>query len=182
MTKYEPLIPLEDLHTPGGLNTAAVSVLPADGVEEFLRRQYGVTVVLDHRNRRAVSLADAYKVRDARQAAADELQAEYTARMAENELVDAWQRARDQFWSANYMRTLRAQPLSGADHAARVNRARAVLGERILAAEKAAGIPKGIQERLSWPQFSAPYRVPDQPGDRPEDYAYVPPKRLEGEF
>ncbi len=67
MSKPQVLVPLEDLY--------AVPNRTAHGGEspEHLERAYGVTVLRDHRDRPAVSLEDAYRIRDARQAAAAEL-------------------------------------------------------------------------------------------------------------
>jgi hypothetical protein len=166
------LVPLEDLYQPSG--ASIVSMLPAD-TEDYLQRTYGVTVHRDHRYRMAVTLEDAYKIRDMRQAEAERLHAEHLAKQRDDGTVNAWQRARARYWEMNYMSVLRAQPLGGGPEVERAGRARMALSRLVLDVEAAADIPADVQARLSWPAPSAYVHYPEN-SDRPEDYLYVPPE------
>lgn len=174
-TDVEVLVPLEDLYRPELPGAAEMSMLPRD-TEDYLKRTYGVTAHRDHRFRLAVTIEDAYKIRDARQSEAERLHAEHLTRAREaGDLLD-WQRARNRFWEWNWLRTLRATPIpASGNQVEQINLARVRMSELILAGEAAAGIPDSIQRRLVWPAYTFPYRYPEN-SDRPEAYDYVAPK------
>jgi hypothetical protein len=66
----QPLVPLDDLY----LAPAAVTGVPADhDLAVLVADAYGVVVRRDHANRLAVTVADAYRIRDARMRAEVEL-------------------------------------------------------------------------------------------------------------
>lgn len=165
MTKHEVTIPLDDLYG-GGADTEEHQAL--------LARNYGVTIVRDHCDRPAVSLADAYKIRDARKAAEADLAAELVQRRNDEAILSAWAKARADFWEFHYVATLRDQPLGVMSESDRGSKARLALAQRILDLEAEAGIPHDIQARLTWPSWNSVYRYPSN-DDRPGDGAYVPP-------
>ncbi|GAB3048743.1 hypothetical protein GCM10027053_03890 [Intrasporangium mesophilum] len=138
---------------------------------------YRVDLTRDYRNEWAVSLSDAYVIRDRVLAEQAELAAKVAEQDAFNEQVVAWQRARDAFWHDNWISFLRQQPpRNGAQggHEAQVNAARAEMSKITLAAEQSAGIPKDVLLWMRWPEWTFVYRYPD-PNDRPGDLAYKPP-------
>jgi len=173
MRKPEVLVPLEDLYAVPNRTAAGVSYGPGDGESpEHVARAYGVTVVLDHRDRHAVSLADAYKIRDRRKALADEIQA---AHLAENERagrVAAWQASRDSYWRLNRLRVGRqiGPGLEGAKHLAEISHR---LSVEVLALEAAAGIPPDVQRQLTWPSLTSVWTDPESRADI--DVGYHPP-------
>ncbi|QLQ10953.1 MAG: hypothetical protein HZY75_11985 [Nocardioidaceae bacterium] len=65
---FAPTVPIADLYVTGHMPNGN-----ADSEVEHLQRVYGVRCVHDYANRLAVTLADAYKVRDLRMAAEQEL-------------------------------------------------------------------------------------------------------------
>lgn len=167
------LIPLEDLYGVPNRFVGGVSYGPGGGESpDHLERAYGVTVVLDHRDRPSVSQADAYKIRDARKAAAAEIHAAWLADMQHEEQVAAWQRAREDFWSRNYLPVGRA--IGPGDRSKLEPARRTKLGELVLQAEAEAGIPPEIAKRLTWPPLTAWASTPG-PG-QPNDTTYHAPK------
>jgi hypothetical protein len=176
---HEPTVPLGDLYQAAGVKGGSLNVLPPEPeLAEYLSRTYDVTVIRDHRNRLALTIPDAYKVRDVRLAAEAELQADWVAEQQRFEEVTAWSRARLEYWANQWMFTMRATPIPINQNQAQVkqtNAARNTLSVLVLAAEEEAGIPPDVQEQLSWPDVTRAYRIPES-GESASDFPYVPPK------
>jgi len=171
-------VPLSDLYQPASIAAGNVALLPPEAEQaEYLQRAYGVTAVRDHANRLAVTVADAYSIRDQRMAAEAELTAEWLANQHRAEQVAEWAKARQRYWYENYMFTLRATPIPQGvtnAHEKHLVDARIALSEQILAAEAEAGIPADVQAQLGWPPVSAAYFSPE-PSETAANYPYRPP-------
>ena len=174
----EPTWPVTELYTPTHIAAGNVGLLPPEPqLADYLTRTYGVTVVRDPRNRMAVSLADAYRIRDARMAAEAVLHEEYVAKQRHDEALTAWSRARQEYWANHWLDTMRATPIpEGVPGRVekQMQAARVALSEKVLAAEAAAGIPPVIQSQLRWPPLTVAFRYPEA-GERPDDFPYRAP-------
>jgi hypothetical protein len=176
----EPTVPLSDLYQPVRMAGAAVAIMPPEDEQaDHMQRTYGVAVVRDHANRLAVSLADAYKVRDARLAAESELHDDWMLEQRRAAQLKAWARSREEYWSAQWLWVMRATPIDASaanPMRKQIAAARHTLSVMVLEAEEKAGIPPEVQAQLSWPEPVHWFRGIDA-GDRPEDpeFAYQPP-------
>ena len=145
-----------------------------DEYADYIRSMYGVTVIRDHANRHAVSVEDAYRIRDAIMKTESELSRAEEAKAADMSALRAWQKSRDEFFASNLVRARRlARP--GSKGFERLNAAREVLAKEVLAAEQAAGIPADVAKRLGWP----PHFMVEHFPDKQDDTSYQPPFPVE---
>ena len=145
-----------------------------DEYADYIRAMYGVTVVRDHANRHAVSIEDAYKIRDAIMKTEAELARTELEQAAKAGELRAWQRARNEFFASNLVRARRVTR-PGGKGIERLNAAREILAKEVLAAEQAAGIPAEVARQLGWPPFDMVEHWPD----KGEDTSYKAPFPVE---
>jgi len=139
------LVPLTDIY---GHSRRLNQV--TDEFTDYIRSMYRVTIVRDHANRPAVSIEDAYKIRDAIMATEAEMARTELEQAAKQGELRAWQKARNEFFASNLVRARRLTP-AGGKGIERLDAAREILAAEVLEAEQAAGIPADVAKRLSWP-------------------------------
>lgn len=156
-SKYEILVPISELWQAGHGAGAGVSLIPGRPEDQarFIAATYDVAIEYDYRDRACVSLESAYKIRDARKKAEQELLDAHMAELIEAGRLEDWQKARDEFWRHNLPEQGRLHPIgAGPRGADAVNACRTALADQCVMAERAAGIPDDVQERLTWPLWN----------------------------
>lgn len=125
---------------------------------DYVTAAYKVQVVRDHANRPAVTLADAYRIRDAALKAEAELQEHRDAQMSELARLQAAQRARNDWIERNHYRigvgTPRKDDEEAGQHSQRIIMA---CRRQVVALEAAAGLPDDVIRRLRFPGHDASY-------------------------
>jgi hypothetical protein len=113
--------------------------------------EHGCTVEPDHANRPSITLADAYRLRDELMQTEAEVQAQREAKAARQNLLNAAQSAREDFIDRiRFQISVNTPRQDYEGEMERDNRAWKKVVAKVLDAERAAGLPEDIQQRLPW--------------------------------